>query len=198
LPRHELSLAPGLLLSMPHLLDPNFTRAVVLMIEHNDEGSFGLIINQPSEMSVTTLLESLDLEWHGDQEACVFSGGPVMPTSGWVLHEPCPAVGPGAPDLKTGLEEGGTIDIYPGLSLSTSPEKLAALAADPPARTRFLLGYAGWGPGQLAEEMTRGSWLHADLDTSLIFDTPADEMWDGALRSLGIDPEAIVQTRGVH
>jgi putative transcriptional regulator len=183
---------------MPHLLDPNFTRAVVLMIEHNDDGSFGLIINQPSDMSVASLLQVLDIEWQGDAEACVWTGGPVMPTSGWVLHQPCDAIGPGASDLKTGLEEGGTVDICEGLSLSTSPEKLRVLAAAPPARTRFLLGYAGWGPGQLAEEMTRGSWLHADVDPALIFDTAAEDLWDSALRTLGVDPEAIVQTRGIH
>jgi putative transcriptional regulator len=194
----ELSLAPGLLLSMPHLLDPNFTRAVVLMIEHNDDGSFGLVINQPSEMSVGSLLEVLDIEWEGDSEALVWTGGPVMPTSGWVLHHPIEALGRGAPDLQTGLEHGGTIDVAPGLSLSTSPARLRLLAADPPQRTRFLLGYAGWGPGQLAEEMTRGSWLHADIDADIVFDAPAEEMWEIALRSIGVDPEAIVQGRGVH
>lgn len=196
--RDELSLAPGLLLSMPQMLDPNFTRAVVLMVEHNEDGSFGLILNQQSDMSVGSLLQVLELEWKGDEEAMVWTGGPVMPTSGWVLHEPCEVVGPGAPDLQTGLEEGGTVDIAPGLSLSTSPAKLQAIAAEPPGRVRFLLGYAGWGPGQLAEEMTRGSWLHADVDSELIFETPADDMWETALRSLGVDPDTIVQGRGIH
>ncbi len=198
MPVRELSLAPGLLLSMPHLVDPNFTRAVVLMIEHNDEGSFGLIINQPSEMTVTSLLQVLDIDWQGDKRAMVWTGGPVMPTSGWVLHEPTDIVGKGSPSLQTGLESGGTIDITDGVSLSTSPAKLRVLAAEPPRRTRFLLGYAGWGPGQLAEEMTRGSWLHADVDTEIVFDTPADKMWETALRRLGVDPESIVQSRGVH
>jgi putative transcriptional regulator len=197
-PVHELSLAPGLLLSMPHLIDPNFTRAVVLMIEHNDEGSFGLIINQPSDMTVTSLLQVLDIDWEGDEQAVVWTGGPVMPTSGWVLHEPTGIIGKGASDLQTGLETGGTVDIAEGVSLSTSPAKLRVLAAEPPCRTRFLLGYAGWGPGQLAEEMTRGSWLHADIDPELIFETPAERMWESALRKLGVDPEAIVQSRGVH
>jgi putative transcriptional regulator len=183
---------------MPHLVDPNFTRAVVLMIEHNDEGSFGLIINQPSDMSVVSLLQVLDIDWAGDARAVVWTGGPVMPTSGRVLHEPTAVVGKGARSLQTGLESGGTVDITDGLSLSTSPAKLRAIATEPPRRTRFLLGYAGWGPGQLAEEMTRGSWLHADIDPALIFDTEAELMWETALRKLGVDPEAIVQSRGVH
>jgi putative transcriptional regulator len=190
----ETNLAPGLLLAMPQLVDPNFTRAVVLMIEHNDEGSFGLVVNQPSTLSATELLETLEIDWGGDHDAVVWSGGPVMPSSGWVLHEPTPRAGEPARDMS----EGSTVQIVPGLDLSTSPDKLRAIAEAPPARVRLLLGYSGWGPGQLAEEMARGSWLHADADPELIFDTPPDELWQSALRSLGIDPETIVVGRGIH
>lgn len=195
---HERTMAPGLLLAMPHLLDPNFHRAVVLMIEHNDEGSFGLIINRPSTMSVSSLLVALDMNWRGDNAAVVWTGGPVMPTSGWVLHEPSTRIGPGAPSLQLGLEADGTVSFAPGLDLSTSPDKLRLIAEAPPVRTRFLLGYSGWGPGQLAEEMARGSWLHADPDPELIFETPAEVLWESALRSLGVSPEAIVQGSGIH
>ena len=190
----DTRLAPGLLLAMPHLQDPNFTRAVVLMIEHNDDGSFGLIVNQPSTMDAATLLGAMDIEWHGDIEALVWSGGPVMPTSGWVLHGPSPLVGAAV----RSLEHGSTIEVVPGLALSTSPDNLRALAADPPDRVRLILGYAGWGPGQLASEMARGAWLVADATPELVFDTPAEDMWGTALRSLGIDPEQIVQSRGIH
>jgi len=190
----ETRLAPGLLLAMPHLIDPNFTRAVVLMIEHNDEGSFGLVVNQPSDMLASTLLEAMDIEWQGGEGAVVWSGGPVMPTSGWVLHSPAEDLGPLAPDMASG----STIELLPGLSLSTSPEKLRLLAESPPDDVRLLLGYSGWGAGQLADEMARGSWLHADATPDLVFKTTADEMWEMALRSLGIDPEAIVQGRGIH
>ncbi len=190
----ETRLAPGLLLAMPHLIDPNFTRAVVLMIEHNDEGSFGLVVNQPSDMLAATLLEAMDIEWQGDDRAVVWSGGPVMPTSGWVLHGAAEGLGPPAPDMASG----STIELLPGLSLSTSPEKLRLLAESPPENVRLLLGYSGWGAGQLADEMARGSWLHVDATPDLVFKTAADEMWEMALRSLGIDPEAIVQGRGIH
>lgn len=191
---NETKIAPGLLLAMPHLVDPNFSRAVVLMVEHNDEGSFGLVVNHPSDMEASSLLEALDIEWQGDEDALVWSGGPVMPTSGWVLHTPTPVA---APPAET-IEDTGTIVLLPGLALSTSPDNLRALAADPPDRVRLLLGYSGWGPGQLAEEMARGSWLHADATPELIFDTPADEMWQAALRSIGVDPEAIVPGTGIH
>lgn len=192
----ETSLAPGLLLAMPHLVDPNFTRAVVLMIEHNDEGSFGLVINQPSDMEAGELLGALDIEWAGDADAVVWSGGPVMPTSGWVLHEPTPAVP--EPEPGAGLDNASSIRLMDGLVLSTSPDNLKAIAEDPPNRMRLLLGYSGWGPGQLAEEMARGSWLHADLTPSLVFDTPADKIWEAALRTLGVNPDSIVQSRGIH
>lgn len=191
---NETNLAPGLLLAMPQLIDPNFSRAVVLMIEHNDEGSFGLIVNHPSELDADELLDSLEIAWHGDDDAVVWAGGPVMPTSGWVLHGPSAAVAPPSPSF----EAGSTIEVVPGLHLSTSTDSLAALAADPPGRIRLLLGYSGWGPGQLASEMARGSWLHADADPDIIFDAPADEMWERALRTLGIDPDKIVQGIGIH
>jgi putative transcriptional regulator len=188
---NQSSLAPGLLIAMPQLVDPNFTRAVVLMIEHGDQGSFGLVVNQPSELAARELLESMEIEWRGDPEAVVWSGGPVMPTTGWVLHEPIARLAELAP-------QGGTIAITPQFALSTSPDKLRAIAAAPPGRLRLLLGYSGWAHGQLAAEMARGSWLHVDADPSLVFDTPAEAMWETALKSLGIDPESIVQGRGVN
>ncbi|HTM19415.1 MAG TPA: YqgE/AlgH family protein [Kofleriaceae bacterium] len=194
MPTLDTRLAPGLLLAMPHLQDPNFTRAVVLMIEHNDEGSFGLIVNQPSTMDAATLLGAMDIEWNGDGGAVVWSGGPVMPTSGWVLHGPSRAV---AAAVRS-LAEGSTIEVVPGVALSTSPDNLRAIASDPPDQVRLLLGYSGWGPGQLASEMARGAWLVADASPDLVFDTPAEDMWASAVRSLGIDPEAIVQSRGIH
>lgn len=190
-------LAPGLLVSMPHLEDPNFARAVVLMIEHDDEGSFGLILNQPTDLKVATLLEELEIPWKGDTEVTAWSGGPVMPTSGWVLHEPVEGI-PTQSDLKRGLEEGASVEIAPGLALSTSPEALATIAARPPEHTKFLLGYSGWGPGQVAEEVARGSWLHVDVDAELVFKPPYEEMWARALGTLGVDPESIVPSQGVH
>lgn len=218
----ETSLAPGLLLAMPHLHDPSFSRAVVLMIEHNDQGSFGLVVNQPGEMSARELLESLEINWHGKDDAMVWHGGPVMPGLGWILHDPIERLMPArpgtSPEEALGLRNDGqnndgqnnddqddddrgpgTILVGPHLALSGgSMERLRAVAADPPPHVRLLLGYAGWGPGQLAQEMTRGSWLHADVDLGILFDAPPEEMWERALRSLGIGPENIVQGVGIH
>jgi putative transcriptional regulator len=191
---NESSLAPGLLLAMPQLLDPNFTRAVVLMIEHGENGSFGLVVNQPSPIRAAELLDSLEMCWNGKLDEVVWSGGPVSPTTGWVLHEPIETI-----DATEGLGSSGTVRVAPGLDLSTSPEKLREIASVPPDRFRLLLGYSGWAPGQLAAEMARGSWLFADADPAIIFDTPAEGMWERAVRSLGIEsPESVVQGRGVH
>ena len=188
----ETALAPGLLVAMPQLHDPHFTRAVVLMIEHNDEGSFGLLVNQPSSITAREMLRGLQMAWAGDHDAVVWSGGPVSPTQGFVLYEP------GA-DLDPLEVDGGTTTIAAGLALSTSPVRLRSLAARPPARFRLLLGYSGWGAGQLASEMAAGSWLHTDLDPALIFDLEPDEMWAAAVRSLGIsNPDAVVQSHGIH
>jgi putative transcriptional regulator len=200
----ETQLAPGLLLAMPHLLDPNFRRAVVLMVEHDEQGSFGIIINQPSPLTARELFSSLDLEWNGDDEAVVWRGGPVMPTYGWVLHDPVSGVHVSAqadgvtPDM-TVLESGGTVPVGKNLVLSSgSLAILRSIAEVPPPHVRVILGYAGWGAGQLAEEMARGSWLHADLSMDLVFGTPPDEMWETALRSVGIDPENIVHGAGIN
>ena len=183
---------------MPQLNDPFFGRAVVLMIEHDENGSFGLIINQESDLSVDQLLSALELEWSGESDKSVWSGGPVMPSSGWVLHQKIDGLEVESARLEEALERGTTLAVTDELCLSSSVTSLAAIAEARPAASKFLLGYSGWAAGQLAQEMARGSWLHADISTSLVFDTPADEVWAAALKSIGVDPEAIVQTRGVH
>lgn len=182
------NLAPGLLLAMPQLSDPNFSRAVVLMIEHGEQGSFGLVINHPSPIKASELLDSLEMSWCGEDSAVVWAGGPVSPSTGWVLHEPVGVAQPGQ----------GTIAITSSISLSTSPDRLRAIATSPPRNIRLLLGYSGWGPGQLAAEMARGAWLHTDATPSLVFETPPDEIWDTAMNSLGINPRDLFAGRGVN
>jgi len=182
------NLAPGLLLAMPQLADPNFSRSVVLMIEHSEQGSFGLVINHPSPIKASELLDSLEMSWRGEDTAVVWAGGPVSPSTGWVLHEPVGIAQPGQ----------GTIPITSSIQLSTSPDRLRVIANSPPRNIRLLLGYSGWGPGQLAAEMARGAWLHTAAEPGLVFETPADEIWETAMRSLGIDPRDLFVGRGVN
>jgi putative transcriptional regulator len=180
-------LAPGLILAMPQLQDPNFERSVVLMVEHSQEGSFGLILNQPSDLRIVDVLSTLSMEWHGNPDEVVFSGGPVMPRTGWVLHEP-----------RNLPSEEGRVEIATGIVLSTSPERLRALAQEPPARMRFVLGFSGWGPAQLESELASGAWITAEVTPELAFETPAEEMWETVLRSLGVEPATLVPAHGVH
>jgi putative transcriptional regulator len=129
------------------------------------------------------------MSWCGEDSAVVWAGGPVSPSTGWVLHEPVGVAQPGA---------GGTIAITSSILLSTSPDRLRAIATSPPRNIRLLLGYSGWGPGQLAAEMSRGAWLHTNADPLLVFDTPPDEIWDTAMRTLGINPRDLFVGRGVN
>jgi putative transcriptional regulator len=183
----ERKIAPGLLLAMPQLADPNFARSVVLMVEHNEEGSFGLIVNQPAEQHVGEILGQLGITWNGDSNAVVRSGGPVMPQSGWLIHEP-----------TTLTDPDDSILLAPGIALSTSETQLRRLAERPPRNIYFVMGYAGWGPAQLEYELSEGAWLSAETTSALVFDTPSEELWEASIRSLGIEPATLIPATGVH
>src|SRR3954464_13004576 len=193
--RSSKSLAPSLLLSMPQLMDPNFSRTVVLLCKHSEEAAFGLIVNRPL---VTTgrrtvhpagLTATLDPPVSPDRELQIWVGGPVEPHRSWVL------VGE-EPDEE---EELRGMKIAAGLYLSTSPDLLRRLLEpSPPPLTRLLVGYSGWGPGQLEAELEASAWLMSDIDRDLIFSTPADRLWETAIRRLGADPAALQMSRGVH
>lgn len=176
---------PSLLLSMPQLQDPNFSRTVVLLCDFVPDGAFGLVVNRPTDAPASSMVRiDPPLERANDLPLCI--GGPVEPERGWVLTADTP---PG-PDFRLIVE---------GLYLSTSPALLRrVLEADPPPRARVLAGYAGWGPGQLDEELAQSAWLIADLDLDLIFDVAADRMWETAIRRLGADPSALQTSHGVH
>lgn len=179
------SLAPTLLLSMPQLNDPNFKRSVVLLCEHTPEGAFGLVLNRPTGTPAAQLIE-LEPPLAHDNGLQLWVGGPVEPQRGWIL------VG----DEPTGVEYVG---ILSGLYLSGSPTLLRRLIeGPPPSRSRFLIGYAGWGPGQLDGELLQSAWLTSDVALDLIFDVDADAMWEAAIRRLGVDPNALQMSPGIH
>ena len=182
------SLAPAFLLSMPQMNDPNFTRTVVLLCKHGDEGAFGLVVNRPL---VTTgrVTVNLDPPASTDRELQVWVGGPVEPQRSWVL------VGqePDASDELSGMR------ITDNLYLSTSPDLLRRLLApSPPPLARLIVGYAGWGRGQLEAELEASAWLISDVDRDLIFNTPPELLWETAIRRLGADPATLQMSRGVH
>jgi putative transcriptional regulator len=182
------SLAPAFLLSMPQMTDPNFSRTVVLLCKHSEEGAFGLVVNRPL---VTTGRVTVNLEppVSTDRELQVWIGGPVEPQRSWVL------VG----EEPEEMEELTGMRIADDLYLSTSPDLLRRLLGpSPPPHTRLVIGYAGWGPGQLEAELEASAWLMSDVDRDLIFNTPPEQLWEAAIRRLGADPNALQMSRGVH
>ena len=176
---------PTLLLSMPQLQDPNFTRTVVLLCDYIPEGAFGLVLNRPTDMPASSMVR-LEPPVVARNTLPLHIGGPVEPERGWILLAEPPLV----PEFRT---------IQEGLYLSTSPELLRqVLESSPAPRARVLAGYAGWGPGQLDAELAQSAWLMADLDLDLVFDTDSAVMWETAIRRLGADPSALQTSHGVH
>jgi putative transcriptional regulator len=181
------SLAPALLLSMPQMADPNFARTVILLCKHNDDGAFGLVVNRPLVTTGRVIVNS-DPPVETERELEVWVGGPVEPQSSWMLV--------GDHEQETGR---GGMRICDGLYLSTSPDRLSRLLEpNPPERTRLVIGYSGWGPGQLEFELAESAWLLSDVNADLIFSTPPERMWEPAIRRLGADPAALQMSRGVH
>jgi putative transcriptional regulator len=181
-----MSLAPALLLSMPQLTDPNFARSVVLLCEHAPEGAFGLIVNRPSELSAAEAVQ-LEPPIQAANDLPLLIGGPVEPQRGWILtaHPP---------------EDAASRGVGAGLYLSASPLFLRrVLTSRPlPRRTLVLAGYAGWGAGQLDEELAASAWLIMPVELDLIFEIPASASWEMAIRRLGADPHMLQMGHGVH
>jgi putative transcriptional regulator len=173
---------PVLLMAMPQVLDPFFHRSVVLLLHHEEAGSFGFIVNRPTAIKVSEILKGMEVGWAGREEAVAYFGGPVQPQLGTVLFAPVLA--------ETGPEDSAT-EVVPGVALTQHVGDLSRLAEAPPDQFRLILGYAGWGEGQLMEEILRNDWLTAPVSSDLIFAPDPEEVWGAALKSVGIDPAAL-------
>lgn len=170
---YDTHIRPGagrLLISEPSLPDENFERSVILLCAHDDEGSFGFIMNKPSDTLVETVFEGYPLP---DQPA--FVGGPVGLDTLHFVHR------------FQGLE--GAQELLPGIFWGGDADEIRELALMGKCgedHVRFLLGYSGWGPGQLEEELREKSWIVSDkFDVELMFSTAAEHMWTAALKHLG-------------
>ncbi len=178
------TLAPTLLVAMPQLLDPNFNRSVVLLCEHREDGAMGLVVNRCTGDRAAAIV-NLEPPLARDNGMRVWLGGPVDPERGWLLINE---------------DAGDGVEVSPGLFLSASRDALrrvlesSALAP----RSRFLVGYAGWGPRQLDAELAASTWLTVPVDPQLMFAVPSEEMWEVAIRRLGVDPHALAMGPGVH
>jgi putative transcriptional regulator len=159
-----------LLISEPFLPDPNFERTVVLLCEHNEEGSFGFVLNKPSALKLNEVIEDL-----AGLDALVFVGGPVQQDTLHYLHRNITI--PNAVDIGSNIYWGG--DFEHVMSLSDTRQIMAG-------DIRFFLGYSGWGPGQLESELEQESWIVCDFVTDqLLFDTEPEIMWRKALDGMG-------------
>jgi putative transcriptional regulator len=178
--------APVLLLSMPQMADPNFARTVILLCDYTDKGAFGLVVNRQMTEPAWTLVKT-EPPIRVNPEIRLWIGGPVEPQRTWVLMSE--AQGP----------EDEQREVAPGVLLSVSHElTLQMLQSPPSSRSRVIAGYAGWGPGQLEQELAASGWLMMEVDTTLIFGVPGESMWEAALRRLGADPAALQMSPGVH
>ena len=183
---HDSSLQNQLLIAMPGMLDPNFSSTVTLVCEHNDEGALGIVINRPTGMRLGGLFEQLFLDTVDEKiaSAPVLNGGPVAPDRGFVLHEP-------------GIEFESSVDVSPDIRLTLSRDVLDALATgDGPDHSLVALGYAGWEPGQLEEEMLHNTWLSVPATPEVIFDVPFEERWGTAAETMGINISTISPDAG--
>lgn len=171
------SLQNHLLIAMPSLEDPLFGRSVTYICEHNEEGAMGIVINHPLSVDVASLLAQLEIAFDAGSDAArskVCAGGPVQNDRGFVLHTP-----------KAGFTS--SMQLNQDLMITTSKDILEQLTTeDAPEKFILALGYAGWGAGQLEQELADNSWLVIPADNKIIFDLPHGEKWQGATAKLGI------------
>jgi putative transcriptional regulator len=168
-PQHA-SLAGRLLVAAPTMPDPRFARTVVLMVEHNARGAFGVIVNRPAgERPLALLLESLgEKDTTVSGNVSVFAGGPVQPEVGFVLH-------------SADYRGAGTLHITDQIALTSSRQILLDIGNNKgPQKSLIAFGYAGWAPGQLEGEIEHGAWLMAPAEPKIVFDEERDRVWDAA------------------
>ncbi len=180
------SLKGQLLMAMPALLDPNFHQTVVCISEHTHDGAVGIVINRVhASLKAAAIFEELEMQ---HQEAPgrvpIHLGGPVHVSELFILHGPP-------------IDADVSLLITPTLAMSTTRDVLQRIAwGKGPAAFLIALGCAGWGPGQLEEEIRQNAWLTSDIDADLLFATPVDKRWEAALKNLGIDPTLLMDAAG--
>lgn len=175
-------LAPGFLLAAPPLGDPNFDRSVVLLAAHGPEGAFGWVINGREVMSLPELLMRAEIvDKHIEVAGSVRVGGPVSPEQVWLIYPTADRF----PDVE------GQFDVGPAITACASRRVLEVVASGHAPKTLIgLVGYAGWAPSQLENEIRSGAWLPGDLDPDVVFDVPIDDAWTQAYARMGTTPMA--------
>ncbi|HWQ37253.1 MAG TPA: YqgE/AlgH family protein [Burkholderiales bacterium] len=184
----SVNLTNHFLIAMPNMVDPYFAKSLTFICEHNEQGALGLVVNRPTEMTLGTLFEQVEIPLTNAELARlpVYFGGPVQVDRGFVLHRP---VG--------GWQS--TLPVNGEIGLTTSRDILQALSqGEGPTLGNILvsLGYAGWAPGQLEQELKQNAWLTVKADPSVIFDVTPGERLEAAMNLLGIDPASLSEEAG--
>ncbi|MBU3546649.1 YqgE/AlgH family protein [Polynucleobacter sp. MWH-Jannik1A5] len=176
-------LANQFLIAMPGMEDPNFAGSVIYLFEHTQRGAMGLVVNRPTEVDLATLFDKIELKLEIAPllEQPVYFGGPVQVERGFVLHESNP-----------NLSYSSSLIIPGGLTMTTSKDVLEAVAiGNGPRKFLMTLGYAGWGAGQLEEEITLNGWMNVPLSreqmSEIIFNTPSGQRYEKTMSHLGFD-----------
>ncbi|SEP75548.1 putative transcriptional regulator [Ectothiorhodospira magna] len=164
------------LIAMPTLADPNFFHAVTYLCEHTEEGAMGIVINHPTDLTLEVVLEHMGITAKVPAHRIpVYNGGPVQPDRGFILH-------------PAGQRWTSTMRVSDRIAVTTSRDILEAMAegAGPPSYL-IALGYAGWGPGQLEQEIGDNVWLTCPAAADVLFQEPPDKRWQAAAGQLGVD-----------
>jgi putative transcriptional regulator len=175
-----------LLIAMPSMGDPNFSQTVALVCEHSAGGALGLILNRPLPMRMKEIFEQLEIELGEGplSERPVLRGGPMQTDRGFVVH-------------RAGGEWDSTMEVSDTIHVTTSRDILAAMArGEGPEEAVVALGYAGWGGGQLEDEIRANAWLNAPVEAGIIFDLPFESRWHAAGRLLGVELSRISPISG--
>ncbi|WP_091876435.1 YqgE/AlgH family protein [Massilia yuzhufengensis] len=184
-----LNLANHFLIAMPSIQDPIFGGTVVYVCEHNEKGVLGVVINKPTDMTMEVLFDRVDLKLSEGLRSSVVDqpimfGGPVQDDRGFVLHSP-------------GGRFSSSLTVTDEVAFTTSIDVLEAVASGAgPARMLVSIGYAGWSPGQLEEELSRNGWLTVGADARVLFELPIEERYTAAIKLLGIDPLMLATEAG--
>ena len=180
-----INLTRHFLIAMPAMSDPNFSRTLTFICEHNERGALGIVVNRPIDVTLATLMRQVEVPFQDAPmyQAPVFFGGPVQLDHGFVLHRP---VG----DWKSTLSVGD-------VGLTTSRDILEAMAhGSGPRQQLVALGYAGWAAGQLEDEIRHNGWLTTPANIDLIFDLPPESRYDAAMQSMGVNAANLSKEAG--
>jgi len=183
----DVSLRNNFLIAMPGMADANFAHSITYLCEHNEQGAMGIVVNRALDLSFDEIFEHLDIEDfpHGNNQR-VLAGGPVQTERGFVLHRPC-----GRQRWQATLELTGEI------CLTTSRDILDAIAHGTGPRDALVaLGYAGWGPGQLEQEIAENAWLTLPADAEILFAVPMERRAQAAAARLGINLDLLSSACG--